>query len=141
MDEHSLWVFFKEGAKRMKLTHKTQRQGAFKDEGYRLLGQRIKQVSEPSALEAMVKYYTKDLERLQGLNRPIPAVLKANLHAVKERIRELGLDPQELLQRHNPMIESSSDFHAMAREVMANLQRTQAERQKLERIYKLDVKG
>ena len=125
----------------MKLNPNTQRQGAFKDEGYRLLGQRIKQVSEPSALEAMVKYYTKDLERLQGLNRPIPAVLKANLHAVKERIRELGLNPQELLQRHNPMIESSSDFHTMTREVLANLQRTEAERQKLERSFKLDVKG
>lgn len=125
----------------MQFTHKTQRLGTYKDEGYRLLGQRIKQVTQPSALEAMVKYYTKDLERLKGLNRPIPAVLKANLHAVKERIKELGLDPQELLQRHNPMIESSSDFHAMTREVMANLQRTEAERQKLERIYKLDVKG
>ena len=125
----------------MKLNPNIQRQGAFKDEGYRLLGQRIKQVSEPSALEAMVKYYTKDLERLQGLNRPIPAVLKANLHAVKERIRELGLNPQELLQRHNPMIESSSDFHTMTREVLANLQRTEAERQKLERSFKLDVKG
>ena len=125
----------------MKLNPNTQRQGAFKDEGYRLLGQRIKEVSEPSALEAMVKYYTKDLERLQGLNRPIPAVLKANLHAVKERIRELGLNPQELLQRHNPMIESSSDFHTMTREVLANLQRTEAERQKLERSFKLDVKG
>ena len=125
----------------MKLNPNTQRQGAFKDEGYRLLGQRIKQVSEPSALEAMVKYYTKDLERLQGLNRPIPAVLKANLYAVKERIRELGLNPQELLQRHNPMIESSSDFHVMTREVLANLQRTEAERQKLERSFKLDVKG
>lgn len=125
----------------MKLDPNTQRQGAFKDEGYRLLGNRIKQVSQPSALEAMVKYYTKDLERLKGLNRPIPAVLKANLHAVKERIRELGLDPHELLHRHNPMIESSSDFHAMTREVMANLQRTEAERQKLERIYKLNVKG
>ena len=125
----------------MKLNPNIQRQGAFKDEGYRLLGQRIKEVSEPSALEAMVKYYTKDLERLQGLNRPIPAVLKANLHAVKERIRELGLNPQELLQRHNPMIESSSDFHTMTREVLANLQRTEAERQKLERSFKLDVKG
>ena len=125
----------------MKLTHKTQRQGAFKDEGYRLLGGRIKEVSQPSALEAMVKYYTSDLKRLEGLKKPIPAVLKANLHAVKERIRELGLNPQELLQRHNPMIESSSDFHAMTREVLANLQQTEAERKKLERSFKLDVKG
>lgn len=125
----------------MKLNPNTQRQGAFQDEGYRLLGKRIKQVTQPSALEAMVKYYTKDLERLKGLNKPVPAVLKANLHAVKQRIRELGLDPHELLHRHNPMIESSSDFHAMAREVMANLQRTEDQRKKLERIYKLDIKG
>lgn len=125
----------------MKLTHKTQRQGAFKDEGYSLLGQRIKQVSQPSALEAMVKYYTSDLKRLEELKKPIPAVLKANLHAVKERIRELGLNPHELLQRHNPMIESSSDFHAMTKEVLANLQRIEANRQKLDRSFKLDVKG
>lgn len=125
----------------MKINPNTQRQGTFQDEGYRLLGQRIKQVTQPSALEAMVKYYTKDLERLKGLNKPVPAVLKANLHAVKERIRELGLDPQELLQRHNPMIESSSDFHAMTKEVLANLKDLNQKRLGLERVFKLDVKG
>ena len=125
----------------MKLNPNTQRQGAFKDEGYRLLGGRIKEVSQPSALEAMVKYYTSDLKRLEGLKKPIPAVLKANLHAVKERIRELGLDPHELLQRHNPMIESSSDFHAMTREVLANLKDLNQKRLGLERAFKLDVKG
>jgi hypothetical protein len=125
----------------MKLTHKSQRQGAFKDEGYRLLGGRIKEVSQPSALEAMVKYYTSDLKRLEELNKPIPAVLKANLYAVKERIRELGLNPHELLHRHNPMIESSSDFHAMTKEVLANLKDLNQKRLGLERSFKLDVKG
>jgi hypothetical protein len=62
----------------MKLTN-TQRQGNIKDEGYRLLGDRIKLITEPSALEAMIKFYTSDLNRLKGLNKPIPAVLKANL--------------------------------------------------------------
>ncbi len=124
----------------MKLTN-TQRQGNIKDEGYRLLGDRIKLITEPSALEAMIKFYTSDLNRLKGLNKPIPAVLKANLHAVKERAKELGLNPQELLHRHNPMIQSSSDFHAMTKEVLANLKDLQKKRERLDRIFKLDVIG
>ena len=117
-----------------------QRQGSFRDEGYRV-AKNLKQMSEPSALEAMVKYYTSDLRRFQSESKPIPAVLKANLHAVKERIRELGLNPQELLHRHNPMIQSSSDFHAMTKEVLAGLEQTNRERARLERTYKLDVQG
>jgi signal recognition particle subunit SEC65 len=124
----------------MKLTN-TQRQGSFKDEGYRLLGDRIKLITEPSALEAMIKFYTSDLNRLKGLNKPIPAVLKANLHAVKERARELGYKPKELLQRHNPILETSTDFHAMTKEVLANLKDLQKKREKLDRIFKLDVIG
>lgn len=117
-----------------------QRQGSFKDEGYRI-AKNLKSMSEPSALEAMVKYYTGDLRRFQSESKPIPAVLKANLHAVTERIRELGLNPQELLHRHNPILESSSDFHAMTKEVLANLKDLQKKRERLDRIFKLDVIG
>jgi hypothetical protein len=46
-----------------------------------------------------------------------------------------------LLQRHNPILESSSDFHEMAKEVLANLEDLQKKREKLDRIFKLDVIG
>ena len=118
-----------------------QRQGSFKDEGYRLLGNRINLITEASALEAMIKFYTQDIARYKGLGRPTPAVLKANLYASKKRAEELGHNPQDLLERHNPAMESGSDFHRMAREVYAGLQQTNRERARLEGTYKLDVQG
>ncbi len=108
-----------------------QRVGSLKDEGYTLVKAHL--ISEPSALEAMIKFYTRDLKHFQDLGKSIPAILLENIKLVKERITELGHKPEELLNRPNKSLETKLDHYKLAEEVKAKV----AKVVELEKLFNL----
>jgi hypothetical protein len=108
-----------------------QRVGNVEDQGYTLVKAHL--ISEPSTLEAMIKFYTRDLKHFQDLGKSIPAILLENIKLVKERITELGHKPEELLNRPNESLETKLDHYKLAEEVKAKV----AEVVELKKLFNL----
>ncbi|MFM7389189.1 MAG: hypothetical protein ACKO34_01025 [Vampirovibrionales bacterium] len=108
------------------------------DTGYSRVN--FSKITQVSALEAMIKFYTQDISQLKLLGKEIPTNLARNLEGAKKRAIELGYNPEELLKKHNPLlslsqptVEDLQDFNNQ--EIARQAQEIQKKRDEFQRMF------